>query len=527
MDRKFLRFKPSEFTVIALLFALAFFSESAGADTIGPGEEGECTIGVFSPQVTSDGRPILWKNRDVSNRDQRFIYFESYRRDGLTTIPFIGNIYRWDTTSVYMGANEAGFAIMNSDSYNLGDSLGNAGMTDGTLMRIALETCITIADFEALLDSTNIVGRRDCWNFGVLDSSGDCAMFECSNRNYVKFSPADGGGQNDGFIIRANFSVSGGSSRAGEDRYLRALSLSTDRLVRGRIDVAFVLKDLARDLCNRFDDPYPLPYNGVQGNGPAGYIYNIGTISGTTTSSAVALRGVAAGEEPSLTTIFAILGSPLLSVAYPLWVESRSVPIFLSHPDGAPMYSYCLSRRARLFDDADFPLYLNSLVLTDYGGEGIFSYTLPLEQWAVNETDLLLRRWGSMPVGQVEIAFQQNRIADVIFNGFRLESAGSIPDGSPGQIVLPEKIAFYNYPNPFNGATTIVSLGADEGGPVTLRIFDTLGRLVKSINGTFDNSRSVTWRGDDSFGNAVGSGVYYYSVQTDHYSGSSKMVVLR
>jgi hypothetical protein len=39
----------------------------------------------------------------------------------------------------------------------------------GTLMRIALETCSSIEDFESLLDFTYITGRKDCWNFGVLD----------------------------------------------------------------------------------------------------------------------------------------------------------------------------------------------------------------------------------------------------------------------------------------------------------------------------------------------------------------------
>jgi hypothetical protein len=272
--------------------------------------DGECTIGVFSGSVTSDGRPIIWKNRDVGDADQRYIHCSSYNRDNITTIPFTGNVYRADTTRVYMGANSAGFSIMNSDSYNLNDSL-DIGMDDGTLMRIALETCRTIDDFIILLDSTNVIGRKDCWNFGVLDSTGNCALFECSNHSYTEFYVGGDDPGNPDYLIRANFSVSGNDNPlTGYDKYIRAMSLTDAKIEEDSIDANFVLEKLTRDLHNFIDDPYPLPYSGSQEGGPEGYIFNLWcTIANRNTYSAVVIRGVTDEEPPFITTIFAMLGA--------------------------------------------------------------------------------------------------------------------------------------------------------------------------------------------------------------------------
>jgi len=498
------------------------------ADSIKTGDIGECTVGIFSAAVTPDGRPVLWKNRDVSDFDQRFIFYDSYERDGITTFPFIGDVYRSDTTGVYMGANEAGFAIMNSDSYNLGDSVGADGITDGVLMRLALETCVRLADFENLLDSTNITGRRDCWNFGVIDSYGGCAMYECANFSYVKAVPEHDGSPAGGFIIRANFSLSGGLPYAGEDRYSRAISLTLERLDRGYIDPAFVLGELVRDLFNEYDNPYPLPYEGSQLSAPPGYIYNVGgTIARRFTSAAVVIRGTAPGEDPALATVFAVLGSPTLSVAYPLWVKSRSVPVYLSHPDGAPMYEYCRMRSARLYDNPGFPFHINSRALLDESENGIYSYTLPLELWAIDESDRLLAQWERESANSAEVAIRQNQIADVIFRGFRSETIDFLPPDPPAQDGLPERFALFNYPNPFNGSTTIAARGINQNSQFAVRIYDVLGRLVRQIYGTFDNGGVVVWRGDDNLGNEVGSGIYFYSLQGNGFSASSKMAVLR
>ena len=237
---------------------------------------GECTVGVFSGSITDDGRPILWKNRDIYDPNQRFIYFAPHQRNGATTFSYIGDVFQDDSTRVWMGTNSQGFAIMNSDSYNLSDT-SYEGIDDGQIMNWALEVCSTLRDFELLLDSTNVIGRGYCWNFGALDVSGACAIYECANRSYVKFDPDNPDNDSPGYIIRANYSISGDSSiHVGLDRFTRARQLVANRLGQGPLDVGFVLSGLSRDLGNYLDDPYPLPYHRSQLSGPPGYIYDAG-----------------------------------------------------------------------------------------------------------------------------------------------------------------------------------------------------------------------------------------------------------
>ena len=114
-----------------MLFFLVFTSDRY--TFIHPDNHGECTIAVISGSATVDGRPLLWKNRDVTNDVQKFCYFEPRMPHAETTFyAFVGNVYSSDTTRVYMGVNEVGFAIINANCYNLNDTLSR-GFDDGEL----------------------------------------------------------------------------------------------------------------------------------------------------------------------------------------------------------------------------------------------------------------------------------------------------------------------------------------------------------------------------------------------------------
>ncbi len=65
---------------------------------------------------------MLWKNRDADGSDNQVVFLA----DG--KYPYVGLVNRGDTMGlqIWAGANTAGFAIMNSASYNLesGDTVG-------------------------------------------------------------------------------------------------------------------------------------------------------------------------------------------------------------------------------------------------------------------------------------------------------------------------------------------------------------------------------------------------------------------
>ncbi|UCF78029.1 MAG: T9SS type A sorting domain-containing protein [Candidatus Eiseniibacteriota bacterium] len=85
-----------------------------------------------------------------------------------------------------------------------------------------------------------------------------------------------------------------------------------------------------------------------------------------------------------------------------------------------------------------------------------------------------------------------------------------------------------NYPNPFNPLTRI-EFQLERAGPVTLRVYDVSGKLVKTlVQGTADPGRhTVLWRGEDERGKPVASGIYVYTLEAGGMSASRKMVLLK
>jgi len=91
-----------------------------------------------------------------------------------------------------------------------------------------------------------------------------------------------------------------------------------------------------------------------------------------------------------------------------------------------------------------------------------------------------------------------------------------------------QRVLEQNKPNPFNPATTI-SFVVAEPGHVTLSIFDSAGRLVRTlIDGTSTaGRREVIWDGRTNDGLAAPSGVYFYRLTAGKSSESKKMVLLK
>jgi hypothetical protein len=107
-----------------------------------------CTTAIISGRFTPDGRPLLWKNRDTDDLDNKLMYFTDGRYD------YIGLVNSKDSTGkeVWTGMNTAGFAIMNSASYNLNSAEdADAAVNEGKVMRQALQQCATVDDFENFL----------------------------------------------------------------------------------------------------------------------------------------------------------------------------------------------------------------------------------------------------------------------------------------------------------------------------------------------------------------------------------------
>ncbi len=95
-------------------------------------------------------------------------------------------------------------------------------------------------------------------------------------------------------------------------------------------------------------------------------------------------------------------------------------------------------------------------------------------------------------------------------------------------VEMPEMSLRQNYPNPFNPSTTI-SYYLPEKGSVLLEIFDVSGKRVAClIDGTEERGQhAIEWNGQDRYGNAVSSGVYFYRLKAGKETISKKMVLLK
>ncbi len=258
-----------------------------------------CTIGVASGKATPDGRPIIWKNRDSSGYLNYVSYFQGRFYD------YLGVINKGGKTEIYAGVNEAGFAILNSLLYDVKSS----GWENGDFMKLALETCGSIKDFEKLLERTK--GKRKVSaNFAVIDAYGGAALFEVGENFHVKYDAASAPG---GYILRTNFSMVG-KGKAGIERFERQKALVAGH----RISVPFLLRSVLRDITDIDGQPY-----GPSVNKKFFKVKN--SICRDVTTSAVVIQGVK-DEPPSLSTMWVITSNPLTGPAIPLWVYSGKVP---------------------------------------------------------------------------------------------------------------------------------------------------------------------------------------------------------
>ncbi len=85
-----------------------------------------------------------------------------------------------------------------------------------------------------------------------------------------------------------------------------------------------------------------------------------------------------------------------------------------------------------------------------------------------------------------------------------------------------------NYPNPFNPSTTI-SFSLENEAQVSLNIYNQRGQKVcELLNDKLPaGNHHLTWNGTDNNGNSVGSGVYYYRMQSGKYTSTRKMVMMK
>ncbi len=145
------------------------------------------------------------KQRDKSKDEHKVEYVAA--RPGELSYVALFNAGDKYLKEAWMGMNEAGFAVMNTASYNIKDDKVSAKKMDkeGYVMTKALKTCRTVDDFARLLETLPRPMGVEA-NFGVIDATGNGAYFETNNHSYRRFDLKDA---ENGVLVRTNYSHSG------------------------------------------------------------------------------------------------------------------------------------------------------------------------------------------------------------------------------------------------------------------------------------------------------------------------------
>ena len=273
-----------------------------------------CTSAIVSGKLTANGRPLMWKNRDTNDLNNRVERIKGH--DGLMEFVALFDARDLRDTAAWMGFNEAGFAIMNTASYNLNGDDGVKNMDrEGELMRYALERCKTVNDFEDLLKTLPKPLGVEA-NFGVIDAYGNGAYFETGNYKYVKFDLADAP---EGILTRTNYSYSGEKDKGmGYVRENNEKTLLAPHIEAQDITPAVFTEELSRTF-----------YNSLLGkdftrSGDT-WVVDQDFIPRRISSASVVIEGIMPGENPRLTTMWIALGYPPCAEVYAAWVGEDGV----------------------------------------------------------------------------------------------------------------------------------------------------------------------------------------------------------
>ncbi len=84
-------------------------------------------------------------------------------------------------------------------------------------------------------------------------------------------------------------------------------------------------------------------------------------------------------------------------------------------------------------------------------------------------------------------------------------------------------------PNPVAKGDAQISFTLANKGNVTINIYDATGRLVRNLtHAPYDaGNYTLTWDGRDDKGTEVIAGIYFYTIKTDDYKATKKLVLMR
>lgn len=353
-----------------------------------------CTTAIISGKYTADGRPLLYKHRDTGSLQNKLMHFT----DGKYSYVGIVNSTDKEGKEVWGGYNSAGFAIMNSASYNINPTNVGNEEREGIVMKMALQHCATLADFEKMLSDLPRPMHLSA-NFGVIDAQGGCAYYETNDIGFKKFDANDLSTAPMGYIIRTNYSFSGDRERdMGLSRYQSSSGLFYKASLANGLSYRFLLQDVSRCLTHGITgaDLYSImPENGDK---PVYYPFR-DFIPRYSTSSVIVVQGVKDKEPIKQTTMWTILGSPLTTPAIPIWLNKDQIypsSMFADETGNAKLCDWSLILKKRIFpiERGEGKDYISLSALASKDKKGVLQQILDIENQILDYSETTINKWG-------------------------------------------------------------------------------------------------------------------------------------
>jgi len=411
-------------TLMAVIAAGLVLRLSAGS-----GSE-ECTTLVAAGAATSNGGPLLWKNRDTGTLSNKVILVTEHPYSFLALIDADDSAGR----AAWAGINTAGFAIANSASYNLPQPTGELQEQEGVVMAEALRTCRTVADLEQLIvrRQGKRLGVRT--NFFAIDAAGGAVIIETHNHGYTRYDATAFPGER---LANTNFSRSGGENDgSGYLRFDRESEL-LQVVAAGSLDAGTVFRLLARDLSHPLvRHPSREEWKSLPADTPY-WVHSNYTIDRPSTAAAVVIQGVKPGQDPMRSTMWVALGEPVTTIAVPLWVAAGVPPEEVWQGKEAPITTeaFRLKGLLRPLKSREKAEYLDLTRLDNASGTGWLPKLLAVEQDIVSETEALL---GKSPT-LAELAVFQKAMASRAHAALKAVVPSAPADA--GQVQVPASLA--------------------------------------------------------------------------------------
>ena len=82
---------------------------------------------------------------------------------------------------------------------------------------------------------------------------------------------------------------------------------------------------------------------------------------------------------------------------------------------------------------------------------------------------------------------------------------------------------YQNFPNPFNPAT-IISYKLNQSGYVTLKVYNLVGQVVKTLVGEYQEVGTYSKQFDAS---ELSAGIYLYKLQVNNFTSVKRMTLIK